>query len=589
MGANGTHKFVDRKVIIRIRDRVCESSEEMFASELFREVVYREVARLKKMESPLLAVFGKPAGEIGDADVERLIEVLKVLSKLELAAVLPLVPGAESFVNDPSLLNVFVENLYNAWREYERFVVVDSADDTLDQRPYRTFSATIESLMHLVRKVYRDIQRNTTGRRPSVYRQIQAGAEIATIALPKKLGLPDGPYTRLSDVPVIRQILMYPPLLLNPPMNRRTGQFERVPHNPVEVAEINPEEWLCYPAKVGPLLILIYFHERFFGLGFSLCNLLELADDTALQQPVDAVFLYGVPGKGLDDLAPLPTVFYEDKANGILSAAVPNRDEFGYFGYLKKMVLTLHNIKMLRMGRLPFHGAMVHIGLRGGKSLTVLIFGDTGAGKSETLEAFRMMGEDMIAEMVTIADDMGSLEIGEDGGIRGYGTEVGAFVRLDDLQPGYAFGQLDRTIIMNPNQVNARVILPVTTYGNVMRGYKPDMVLYANNYEDVDAEHPLIERLESPEAALSVWRDGAAMSKGTTTSTGLVHTYFVNIFGATQYRPEHDGIAERYFGAFYDQGIFVGQLRTRLGIPGWERSGPEAAARALLTSLTEKA
>jgi hypothetical protein len=587
MGANDSHKFVDHKVIIRIRDRVCESSEEMFASALFLEVVRREVARLKKKESPLLAVFGKPAVEIGDADVDRLIEVLKVLSKLELACVVPLVPGAEPFVKDPSLLNAFVEDLYNAWREYERFVVVDSAADTLDQRPYRTFSATIESLMHLVRKVYRDIQRNTTGRRPSVYRQIQAGAEVATIALPKKLALPGGAYAQLNAVPVIRQILMYPPLLLNPPMNKRTGQFERIAQNPLEVVGINPEEWLCYPAKVGPLLILIYFHERFFELGFSLCNLLELADDQSLQQPVDAVYLYGVPGESLDGLAPMPTVFYDDTANSILAAAAPNRDAFGYFGYLKKMVLTLHNIKMLRKGRLPFHGAMVHIGLRGGKSLTVLIFGDTGAGKSETLEAFRAMGEDMIAEMVTIADDMGSLEIGPNGEISGYGTEVGAFVRLDDLQPGYAFGQLDRTIIMNPNQVNARVILPVTTYESVMRGYKPDMVLYANNYEEVDADHPLIERLANPEAALAVWRDGAAMSKGTTTATGLVHTYFVNIFGATQYRPEHDAIASRYFEEFFRQGIFVGQFRTRLGIPGWERKGPEEAARALLATLTE--
>ena len=45
-----------------------------------------------------------------------------------------------------------------------------------------------------------------------------------------------------------------------------------------------------------------------------------------------------------------------------------------------------------------------------------------------------------------------------------YGTEMGAFVRLDDLQSGYAFGQIDRAIIMNPDEVNARVILPVTKY-----------------------------------------------------------------------------------------------------------------------------
>jgi hypothetical protein len=590
MGANGSHKFVDRKVIIRLKDRVCDSSEELFASDLFQEVVRRDIEHLKKIKSPLLAVFGKwSSDDIGEEDVARFIEVLKVLSKMELACVTPLVPGSESFVRDAHLLNALVENLYNYWREFERFVVVDSADDTLDQRPYRTFSATIESLMHLVRKVYRDVQRNITGRRPSVYRQVQAGAELAAIALPKKLALPAGAYQKLAGVPVIRQVLMYPPLLLNPPMNKRTGQFERIARNPLEVVEVAPEEWLCYPAKVGPLLILVYFHERFFDLGFSLCNLLELADDRFLERPADAVYLFGTPGEALDPLAPMPTVFFDDEANDILASAAPNRDAFGYFGYLKKMVLTLHNIKMLKLGRLPFHGAMVHIVLRDGKTLTVLIFGDTGAGKSETLEAFRAMGEDMIADMVTIADDMGSLELGPRDGVKGFGTEVGAFVRLDDLQPGYAFGQLDRTIIMNPSQVNARVVLPVTTYENVMRGYRPDMILYANNYEEVDAAHPIIEPLVNPEAALAVWRDGAAMSKGTTTSTGLVHTYFVNIFGATQYRALHDEIAEHYFEAFYRQGIFVGQLRTRLGIAGWERKGPEAAAQALLDTLKEKA
>ncbi len=63
-----------------------------------------------------------------------------------------------------------------------------------------------------------------------------------------------------------------------------------------------------------------------------------------------------------------------------------------------------------------------------------------------------------------------------------------------------------------------------------------DMVLYANNYEEVDQQHPVIERFDSPEQALEVFRAGAVMSKGTTTTTGLVHTYFANIFGALQYR-----------------------------------------------------
>jgi hypothetical protein len=139
---------------------------------------------------------------------------------------------------------------------------------------------------------------------------------------------------------------------------------------------------------------------------------------------------------------------------------------------------------------------------------------------------------------------------------------------------------------MNANQVNARVVLPVTTYEHVVKGYFVDMVLYANNYEEVDEEHPIIEHLATPETALHIFREGTAMSKGTTTSTGLVHTYFVNIFGAVQYKSLHEEIAKRYFEVFFQHKIFVGQLRTRLGIIGWERKGPEEAARALLQTIS---
>ena len=588
METQGLFRFVNRKIIIFLRDRVCETPEELMSSELFHEVVTRFVNDLKRKQSHMLQIFGKQNHEIKHADIQELIQIFQVLGKMTLDAVPKLIEGGERFIANPSLLQAFVESLYNYWRDFERFIVCDSTGDRLDQRPYRTFSSTIESLTHLVRQTYRDIEENITGQHPNTYRQVRAGAEVAVIALPKDIALPGGSYQKLRNIPVIRQIMLYPPLLLNPPMNKRTGKFERIPQNPLEQIEVIPHEWLCYPAKVGPLLILVYVHEKFYELGLSLCNLFELADAEFLNHPVDAVYVFGVPGTSLDALAPMPTVFYDDIEHGMIAAACPNNDLFGYFGYLKKMVLTLHNIKMMKLGKMPYHGAMVRIITKGDRPLTLLIIGDTGTGKSETLEAFRIIGEDQIEEMTIIADDMGSLDIDQEGKVVGYGTEIGAFVRLDDLQPGYAFGQLDRSIIMNPNQVNARIVLPVTTYENVIKGYSVDMVLYANNYEEIDEEHPIIERLATPETALHTFREGTAMSKGTTTSTGLVHTYFVNIFGAIQYKAVHEEIAKQFFEAFFKKDIFVGQLRTRLGIVGWEQKGPEEAARALLLMISQK-
>jgi len=588
MDISKTAKFVNKKVIIRLRDRVCESPDELISSELFCEVVTRFVSDLKRKQSPLLQAFGKQIEEIQEPDIGQLIRVFQVLAKMRLEAVPKLLEGGDRFIAAPSVLRDFVESLYNYWREFERFIVCDSTGDRLDQRPYRTFNSTIESLTHLVRQTYRDIEENISGQHPNIFRQVRAGAEVAVIALPKDVALPVGSYQKLRGIPMIRQILLYPPLLLNPPMNKRTGKFERIDRNPLDKIGVTSSEWLCYPAKVGPLLILVYVHETFYELGLTLCNLFELADDQFLNRPVDAIYLFGVPGDALDDLAPMPTVFYDDLERGVLAAACPNKDQFGYFGYLKKMVLTLHNIKVMKLGRMPYHGAMVRIVTQGDQVLTALIVGDTGAGKSETLEAFRIIGKDQIEEMTVIADDMGSLEIDKEEKVIGYGTEVGAFVRLDDLQPGYAFGQLDRAIIMNPNQVNARVVLPVTTYEQVMAGYPIDMVLYANNYEEIDEEHPIVERFETPETALRTFREGTAMSKGTTTSTGLVHTYFVNVFGAVQYKPLHDEIAKRYFEAFFKNNTFVGQLRTRLGIAGWERKGPEEAAQELLRIISQR-
>jgi hypothetical protein len=588
MEFHGTFRFVNNKLIILLRDRVCETPEELLASELFSEIVTRFINELKRKQAPLLQIFGKSIHEIDYSDIQELIRIFHVLGKMPIEAVPKLVETGGRFIANPALLEALVEELYNYWRQFERFIICDSTGDHLDKRPYRTFNSTIESLTHLVRQTYRDIAENISGHHPNIYRQVRAGAEMAVIALPKDLALPGGHYEQLRSIPVIRQLLLYPPLLLNPPMNKRTGKFEQITRNPLELIEVTPNEWLCYPAKVGTLLILVYVHEKFLELGLSLCNLFELADDDFLNRPIDAIYLFGVPGDALDSLAPMPTVFYDDSENSVITAACPNKDQFGYFGYLKKMILTLHNIKVMQRDRMPFHGAMVRILTKGDHSRTVLIIGDTGAGKSETLEALRIIGDAQIEEMIIIADDMGSLDMDQEGNVIGYGTEVGAFVRLDDLLPGYAFGQLDRSIIMNPSQVNARIILPVTTYEHVMKGYAVDMVLYANNYEDVDDDHPIIERLTTLETALHVFREGTAMSKGTTTSTGLVHTYFVNVFGAIQYKALHEKIAKRYFETLFQKHIFVGQLRTRLGITGQERQGPEEAAQALLSMLSQE-
>jgi len=575
-----TLRIIGNKAVLNIRERMCETAEELLASDKFRMVLDRCIENLRTKNSPILEIFGDR--NVEEESVNDLLKTLLLLVKYENNVVPHIFDKSATFIKDLDKLTSFVEYLYDYWRHFDRFIINDSEGDRLDKRPYRTFNETIEQLTHLIRTVYRHIQENITGSHPNVYRQVPAGAEMAVISLPKDIAYGVEKYNKLNSIPVIRQMLIYPPLVIQQPMNKRTGHFKLIQKNPLDLIELTPGEWICYPAKVGKLLIMVYFHIEFFELGFSMCNLFQLADDKDLEKKPDALFIYGAPGDVLDGLSQYSTVFFDDEENGIFVGGIPNRPEFGYFGYLKKMILTLHNSIVMKLGNMPFHGAMIKILLQGNKEATILMMGDTGAGKSETLEAFRVLGEKHIREMTIIADDMGSIELTKDGCPLGFGTEIGAFLRLDDLQPGYAFGHLDRSIIMNPSQVNARIVFPVTKFETLISGHKIDYILYANNYEEIDTEHPVIEKFDTAEWALDIFREGAVMSKGTTTSSGLVHSYFANIFGPPEYKDIHEAIAARFFSAFFKNKIFVGQMRTRLGIPGYESSGPRDAATELL-------
>ncbi|HMF33675.1 MAG TPA: hypothetical protein VKK79_19785 [Candidatus Lokiarchaeia archaeon] len=659
-------KVLENKIVLTVRDRICETSTELLHSDLFRVVLKNFCDVLDYKGSRALKIF--PDRASSEENVDLLIRTFQYLLKIPLPLIPQVLPEAAFFAEIPQLMEEFIEGLYTYWRQFNRFVLCDSQDDDLDERPYRTFNATIEQMAHLVRGTYRDIVENVSGSHPNIFRQLRAGAELGAITKPIDYGY-TGVYEKLKGIHTIRQILLYMPLILDPPANKRDGYALRIHENPLDIIDIDEDEWVCFPVKVADLLILCYIHEKFFDLGFSMCNLFELATKDELNNKPNAIFLYGVPcpdqkvlykysdpetrEQYLDKLEPdeknmkWPQVFYEDAENDVLVAAIPNDNTFGYFGYLKKMVLTLHNVKKMHHDLMPFHGAYSKLILTGDREFKVLMMGDTGAGKSETLEAFRQLAKEHIQDLIILADDMGSIKVFPDGQVKAFGSEIGAFVRLDDLQPGYTYERIDWTILMSPTKVNSRVVIPVTTYEEINRGHTPTLILYANNYERViDGDHPLasianseiakwevdengnrtnigkcgmariefddngnpireidengktiqeyldeegnpkqypiLERFTDPEEARAIFKRGRVMSKGTTTTSGVVQTYFANVFGPHQYQDLHEDISKRYFQAFFDAGIFVGMIRTQLGLKGWEFDGPKLAASTLL-------
>ena len=122
--------------------------------------------------------------------------------------------------------------------------------------------------------------------------------------------------------------------------------------------KLNSSRWLCYPAKVCDLVIYVFFHHKFMDIGSALSNLFVLAKDKDLERKPDAIYVYGAPPDSLKKYSDQPTVFYDDKKTDMLVGAVPRGDDYGYFGYLKKMILTLHNSIMIKRGRLPVHAPL---------------------------------------------------------------------------------------------------------------------------------------------------------------------------------------------------------------------------------------
>jgi len=580
-------RWEGKQIILHTDGLLCTTPAEVITSRAFETVLNRYLDFLASHDDPVLK--GLPSGHSTRQERRLLLVFLRALADIPLEHAVRTIPGTEAYLGNSRPLYLLVEGMYDFWRSHDRYLISHSERGPLsqDKKPYRTFNATIERLTDTTRAMYRDVCENITGKHLRIYRQLHAGCNVGLIAVREKCSLPDACAGILEDIPFIRQVLINPPLIIDPPENRRTGQFARVEKNPLDGLELASDEWLCYPAQVGPVIIFVYFHQRFMGLGSSLANLFELATDEQLASGPDAIYLYGVDPGHMSQYGDLPTVFFDNDERDLLVGAVPGEDRFGYFGYLKKMMLTLHNIKMMKKGMMPFHGALARIALRNSATATILLIGETATGKSETLEALRTHGTDQISRLSILADDMGSIEITGDREIVGYGTETGAFIRLDDLEHGYAFNQVDRAIIMSPQKVNARVVLPVAFIDDILAGQRIDMILYANNYDQVDQDHNVISGFSDAHEALTTFREGAAMAKGTTTSIGLTHSYFANIFGPPQYREIHDKLAEEVFKAAFEKGTFVGQIRTRLGVPGFEREGPLEAAKALLDLISK--
>lgn len=564
----------NNKAILNFSKAFFNNTDDLLRSDGFYEVLKSFVNFHKENNTRIYSYLEKffrssnidsLAGEIRD--------ITKILTVMSLDEISEKINKYHDLDKERDALLRIVEDMYDYWRKLERYSVIEKVAGK-EGLEVENFLGSNIKLKDMILEIYRKVEISITGKVQKVFRQVPAGANSSIIVRKSNIDYPD--YCKwLNDIPYITKVMIETPYITYTKSNKRDGFFKEVEENPIANIDINTDEYLCYPAKIADNLIYVYFHQDYITHGISASNLFELADeDEVVNTKPDGLYIFGVKDdKDLD-------IFYEDKENDLFIGYCNFADKKDYFGYLKKMCLTLNNIISMKKGYLPIHGAGVNVVLQNGKNANIVILGDSGAGKSESIEAFRSLAKEYIRDMTVIFDDMGSFRI-KDGEVAAYGTEIGAFVRLDDLDSGYAFKQIDRSIFMNPDKVNARLIMPVANHKQIMEGYKVDFFLYANNYDRLNPDDKSISLFDNKKEAIETFKAGARMAKGTTTEEGLVKSYFANPFGPFQKQEMCDDLIENYFDKLFDSNIKVGTIRTQLAIDNMESEGPKKSAREL--------
>lgn len=555
--------ITDTYALINFDSINIQGRADLLNSNSFRQVFRQYIGKLKKEESYLI-------NELKDIKADDVLTLFKLLLVYDLNQAIKQVDKIKE--NHIQPLYKLVESFYDYWREIARFGLLKGSKNYDPSIKINDLMNTSHEFNQLILSIYRTISQKLYGKNFHVFRQLPAGINANMLYIRHKFTNHTN-YSKIQNIPFVTKMVISPPFIINSQSNTRTGLFEPIEYNPLEKININKAHFIAFPILVGPLLAFVYIHRDYIHQGIALSNLFEFANyQDYLNRNPDLIYIYGIDDHNYD------CKYYHDTDENLYIGFVSRQSKNDYFGYLKKMLLTLHNVYMINKGRLPIHGAMVKLTLTNNITKNIAIIGDSGAGKSESLEALRIIGGKKIKNMEVIFDDMGVFKLHKNN-ISANGTETGAFIRLDDLDDGYAIQIMDRALFLNPKQKNARVVVPISTYPFITQDHNIDYLFYANNYEEPQEVLQVFNYIDD---AIPIFKAGMRKAKGTTSEVGIVSSYFANPFGPVQMQKETDLLIDKYFEILYKNKIIVGQIYTKLAIDGFESKGPQEAAEALL-------
>ena len=534
------------------------TSTELLTSKTFNEIVDNYIYEKKKKQTDVYEFIKLNFGNNQSEKLTNLCQLLLKTSYIELQK-------SFEYLSNKQVLLKIADGLYDQWRKNQRYVLLE---DSLTNDRYELLEA-IDRFSRLVISTYRDVYENILGTSQRIYRELPSGANAGFLITKTTFDLPNE-LSAFNNSFYIKSMMIKPPFLVHTKSNTRKGVFKEK-NNPI--TKIDSNNYLSIGVKIGGSLGLCYISKKYLDYVIGIGNLFELATpDEANKEKPEFYMIFGYEDEHIKEC------YYYKLNDGTYVGVCPDTPEIDYFGYVKKMILTLHNLNRINNNELPIHGAGIKIKKTDGTSIVFAILGDSGAGKSETLEALKSLNYDEIADVVTLFDDMGTM-VNINGKLYIKGTETGAFVRLDDLDKSYSIKSIDRAIYFNPESINSRLVIPMSTYLESSTLYPIDAFLLADNY----SEGETLIKYTDKEKAIADFIEGKRMTMQTTSEKGIVSTFFANPFGPVQEEEKTRKIIESFFEILYKTNVKVLRIRTRLSYE--RKEGPEKAAKEIYNEL----
>ncbi len=260
---------------------------------------------------------------------------------------------------------------------------------------------------------------------------------------------------------------------------------------------------------------IVYVPKDQLRIGVALASLYEITPPSA---KIDFYLLYGIAHQETT------YAYYYDKTNDVYIGLISGSSTLHHFAYLKDMITTLYNSLCIEKHDLPVHGSMLQLHCHE-KTIGLLLIGESGTGKSEIMDALTYVCDKNRITYTKVFDDSGILHY-LDNDVYATGTQIGAYVSIDDLPKQHVYENLASSVFLKVDKQTTHILLPYTTFTQTCKFHKVDGMIYLNNYEKKKG----IQHLHDLKEAKELFKNGCYRTK----LHKLQTSFFCNPYGCIQ-------------------------------------------------------